>query len=102
MTAALAALAALDQAARAIADARAAIAAQTDATASDHEWPVFADDADLVDTNTAADLACRSPDTIRTWCAERGIGKIYGGRWRISLRRLRMACDPAWGSKPLK
>ena len=51
-------------------------------------WPIHADHPDLLTVAEAAARAGRSPDTISRWCRERGIGKMYGGRWRVSIRRL--------------
>ena len=88
---------ALAQARRALADLERAVAegqasengAPPAAPLRDDEWPLLPDDPDLVTTAIAAQRAGRSPDTMRTWARERGIGKTYGGRYFISLRRLK-------------
>lgn len=51
-------------------------------------WSPTADDPDLLTVVQAAARAGRHVDTIGRWCRERGIGKMYGGRWRVSVRRL--------------
>lgn len=51
-------------------------------------WPSHPDHLDLLSVPEAASRARRSPDTIGRWCRTRGIGKMYGGRWRVSIRRL--------------
>lgn len=51
-------------------------------------WPVSASHPDLLTGSQAAARAGRHPDTITRWCRERGVGKMYGKRWRVSARRL--------------
>ncbi|WP_267360609.1 MULTISPECIES: hypothetical protein [unclassified Methylobacterium] len=51
-------------------------------------WPIHADHPDLLTVAQAAVRAGRHADTIGRWCRERGVGKMYGGRWRVSARRL--------------
>lgn len=51
-------------------------------------WPIHADHPDLLTVAQAAARAGRNPDTIGRWCRRRGVGKMYGGRWRVSVRRL--------------
>ena len=51
-------------------------------------WPSLPDHPDLLSVPEAASRASRSADTIGRWCRTRGIGKMYGGRWRVSIRRL--------------
>jgi hypothetical protein len=51
-------------------------------------WPTHADHPDLLTVADAATRAGRSPDTVGRWCRERGVGKMYCGRWRVSIRRL--------------
>ncbi|WP_267359841.1 MULTISPECIES: helix-turn-helix domain-containing protein [unclassified Methylobacterium] len=53
----------------------------------DH-WPLSANHPDLLTVAQAAARAGRHVDTITRWCRERGVGKKYGGRWRVSIRRL--------------
>lgn len=59
-----------------------------DAVEPDH-WPLSADHPDLITVAQAAARAGRHVDTIGRWCRERGVGKMYGGRWRVSVRRLK-------------
>jgi hypothetical protein len=51
-------------------------------------WPASASHPDLLTVPQAAARAGRSHDTIGRWCRERGIGKMYGARWRVSAARL--------------
>ncbi|WP_342108073.1 helix-turn-helix domain-containing protein [Methylobacterium sp. SI9] len=51
-------------------------------------WPASAAHPDLLTVAHAAARAGRHADTITRWCRERGIGKMYGKRWRVSVRRL--------------
>lgn len=52
------------------------------------DWPETPAHPDLIDTDEAAARARRSLDTIGRWCRTRGIGKMYGGRWRVSRQKL--------------
>lgn len=58
------------------------------ATIEPDHWPLSADHPDLLTVAQAAARAGRHVDTIGRWCRERGVGKMYGGRWRVSVRRL--------------
>lgn len=51
-------------------------------------WPINADDPGLLTVAQAAARAGRHADTITRWCRERGIGRMYGARWRVSVKRL--------------
>ena len=51
-------------------------------------WPAFPGHPSLITVRDAAARACRDDDTIRLWAERHGIGRRYGGRWRISVERL--------------
>lgn len=51
-------------------------------------WPINADDPGLLTVAQAAARAGRHADTITRWCRERGIGRMYGSRWRVSIKRI--------------
>ena len=71
---------------------RAYLAACSDAPghtgAIEPDWPDMPGHPDLIATDEAAARARRSLDTISRWCRTRGIGKMYGGRWRVSRHKL--------------
>ena len=74
---------------RALAELRAAIGTDAAPVAlGEDDWPLEPGHPDLVTTAVAAERAGRSPDTLRSWARERGIGRSYGGRIFISIKRL--------------
>jgi hypothetical protein len=44
---------------------------------------------DLLDTTSASARFGYPQDSIRRWCREEGIGVRSGGRWLVSVQRLR-------------
>ena len=83
------ALAAIDRIEADLAALRRSLSAPQADEVDNAAWPKFPDDPDLISTEEAARRACRGQDAIREWCTRYGIGRAYGGRYRVSVRRLR-------------
>ncbi|MCJ2082764.1 hypothetical protein [Methylobacterium sp. J-090] len=58
------------------------------ARGDDMAWPENPGHPSLMSVREAAERAGRDDDTIRRWCVADGIGKQYGSRWRVCIRRL--------------
>ncbi|MBB2709763.1 hypothetical protein N2597_07535 [Rhizobium sophoriradicis] len=59
---------------------------------SEAESEAFADDfaaANMIELPLAAQRFEVSKDKLRRWCRDYGIGVLHGGRWMVSLPRLR-------------
>jgi hypothetical protein len=51
-------------------------------------WPESADDPDLITVPEASDRFGADVSTVRRWCRDHSIGRLYGGRWRVSILRI--------------
>ena len=83
------ALAAIDRIEADLAALRRSLSAPQADEVDNAAWPMYPDDPDLISTEDAARRACRGQDAIREWCVKYGIGRLYCGRYRVSVRRLR-------------
>src|SRR5262245_24000144 len=72
-----------------LAELRAAVAATAGTIVPPNEDAADLADGNLLDVCAASSRFGYPPDTLRKWAREEGVGRKVGGRWVVSIEKLR-------------